>query len=60
MNRLSPDYKPRSEPSRAKKIRHIRMSDDLWVAAATKADAEGLTISELVRDLLREYVGRED
>lgn len=38
------------------KVRHVRMSDDEWITAATKANDEGYKISQVVRLLLREYV----
>lgn len=37
------------------KIRHVRVPDVIWVDAARQAQTEGMTISELVRDLLRDY-----
>jgi len=37
--------------------RQIRIADDLWDSAITKAHAEGITVSELIRHWLDEYVG---
>ena len=37
-------------------VRHVRVPDHLWIAAATKAEAEGMRISEIIRVLLRDYV----
>lgn len=42
-----------------KKIRHIRMPDPLWHAAAAKAEENGETISEVIRRLLHEYVDQD-
>lgn len=42
-------------PNTIKKIRHVRVQDDVWIEAAQNAEKEGLTISELVRDLLKDY-----
>jgi antitoxin component of RelBE/YafQ-DinJ toxin-antitoxin module len=43
-------------PKNLKRIRHIRVADDMWVNASKKANEEGITISELVRVLLRDYL----
>lgn len=37
------------------KIRHVRVPDRIWIAAAERAENEGAKISEVVRDLLRDY-----
>lgn len=38
------------------KVRHVRVADPIWDAAFANAQADGYTgISELVRDLLRDY-----
>lgn len=42
--------------ARGTTIRPVRISDDLWVAAKTKAEAEGTNVSAVVREKLREYV----
>lgn len=42
-------------PSTQTKIRHVRVPDAVWLEAARNAEAEGMRISELVRDLLRDY-----
>lgn len=39
--------------------RHIRISDELWIDAVTQAEAEGMSISEAVRALLRAYTRGE-
>jgi predicted CopG family antitoxin len=41
-------------PSRA-----IRIDDDLWSAALTKAGERGETVSEVIRRALRRYVSRK-
>lgn len=35
--------------------RHIRIGDEVWLSAVRKAESEGMSISELVRALLRAY-----
>lgn len=37
------------------KVRHVRIADPIWTGAAQKAQEEGVTISEVVRSLLRDY-----
>lgn len=37
--------------------RTVRIDDELWDAAKDKAKAEGVTVSDLVRDALRKAVG---
>lgn len=45
-------------PPTQTKIRHVRIPDQIWNPAAVKArEEDGITISELVRDLLRDYNG---
>lgn len=39
-----------------KKLRHVRVEQQLWALACEKAEAEGLGISEAVRRLLEGYV----
>jgi predicted HicB family RNase H-like nuclease len=39
-----------------KKIRSIRVSEQLWRKAQAKACAEGKTVSEAINDFLKEYV----
>lgn len=36
--------------------RTIRVPDDVWDAAMTKAKGEGRTLSELIREWLTEYM----
>ena len=38
------------------KIRHVRISETLWSAAATKAKGEGRGLAEVIRELLSAYV----
>lgn len=38
------------------KKRPIRMTDELWEAAQTKAETEGTNASEVVRRLLAEWI----
>lgn len=45
-----------NETSGPTKIRHVRISETLWVAATEKAESEGLRISEKIRQLLAEYI----
>jgi len=40
--------------------RTVRVEDVLWTAAKTKAQAEGVSLSDVIRDALRAYVERED
>lgn len=49
---------PESVDRGPKKLRHVRVSDEVWVAASIKANAEGLLISDVVRRLLAEYVAQ--
>lgn len=37
-------------------LRNIRIEDELWTAAQAKAHADGLPLSEVVRELLRAYI----
>jgi predicted HicB family RNase H-like nuclease len=39
-----------------KKIRSVRVSEQVWVKAKAKAKSEGKTVSELIVDFLKEYV----
>lgn len=36
--------------------RSIRIEDELWDAAKTKAEAEGTDLSNIIRGALREYI----
>jgi antitoxin component of RelBE/YafQ-DinJ toxin-antitoxin module len=38
-----------------KKVRFIRVDDQLWAAAMCKAHSEGVTLSEVMRGLLADY-----
>lgn len=42
--------------SQGTKKRPIRMPDELWEAAQTKAAALGTNVSEVVREMLAEWV----
>jgi len=46
--------------SRGTPHRPIRISDELWAKAQEKAARLGTTASEKARELLREWVERED
>jgi hypothetical protein len=35
----------------------VRVDDALWAAAVAKSETEGTSVSEIVRDGLRQYVG---
>lgn len=39
-------------------LRALRVDDELWEAAQAKADAEGRSVSEVVRELLQRWVKR--
>jgi macrodomain Ter protein organizer (MatP/YcbG family) len=39
-----------------KKIRSVRVSDQLWRKAQAKARSEGKTVSEAINDFLKEFV----
>jgi macrodomain Ter protein organizer (MatP/YcbG family) len=39
-----------------KKIRSIRVSEQLWRKAQAKARSEGKTVSEAINDFLKEFV----
>lgn len=43
-------------PSKGTTRRSIRLEDDLWAAAITKAAAEGTDVSAVVRSALADYV----
>lgn len=36
-------------------LRNVRIDDDLWDAALAKADAEGTTVSEWIREALTNW-----
>ena len=40
--------------------RSFRIPDEIYAPAREKAEAEGRTITEVVRDLLLDYVGDDD
>lgn len=39
-----------------KKIRSVRVSDQLWAKAKAKAKAQGKTVSEVIVDFLKGFV----
>jgi hypothetical protein len=39
-------------------LRHMRIDDELWSAAMAKAEIEGRSVSEVVRELLERWVKR--
>lgn len=43
-------------PNPPTRTRHLRVSDQLWDDACARAESEGATISEILRELLRGYV----
>lgn len=43
------------KPSGQSPIRHVRVPDAPWEAAKERAAREGLNISAVVRDLVRDY-----
>lgn len=42
--------------SRGTTHRTVRIEDGLWVAAKAKAEAEGVNLSDVIREALRVYV----
>jgi predicted HicB family RNase H-like nuclease len=44
------------EGEEMKKIRSVRVSDQLWAKAKAKARAEGKSVSEVIVDFLKEFV----
>jgi hypothetical protein len=46
------------EVTRGEPRRTIRVSDDLWLTAVAVAEARGESLSEVLREALRRYVGR--
>lgn len=42
--------------SKGTKIRGIRIDDDLWNAATERAAKFGKSVSDVIRELLREFV----
>lgn len=43
----------------AERPRAFRVSDDLWLNAIAVAKARGESLSEVLREALRRYVGRD-
>jgi antitoxin component of RelBE/YafQ-DinJ toxin-antitoxin module len=37
-------------------LRNVRVDDQLWTAVQAKAAAQGRTVSDVIRDMLRRYV----
>ncbi len=46
--------------SRGTVHRTIRIEDALWLPAKEKAEAEGIHLSDVIRDALRAFIERED
>ncbi|MDH6282833.1 ribbon-helix-helix protein, CopG family [Prescottella agglutinans] len=42
--------------SKGTTLRNIRISDELWEAAKLRAEAEGRTVSDVVREALTAYI----
>ncbi len=40
------------------KLRNVGVDDELWTAAMRKAAERGESLSEVIREALRQYVGR--
>ena len=45
----------------AQKLKHraIKVSDELWFAAMSRATAEDRNLSQIIRDCLRDYVAKD-
>lgn len=43
-------------PSKGTTARAVRIDDDLWARVQARATAEGVTPSDVIRDLLRQWV----
>lgn len=39
-----------------KKIRSVRVSDQVWTKAKAKANEQGMTVSEVIVDFLKEFI----
>jgi len=46
----------KAKEMKMKKIRSVRVADQLWRKAKAKARAEGKSLSEAINDFLKEYV----
>lgn len=44
----------------ADKHRGIRVSDEVWEAALSRAASEDRTLSQVIREFLRKYAQKED
>ena len=51
------DAGTRVTPPPGTTLRNIRVADDLWEAAQTKAAAENTTVSEKIREFLEQWTG---
>jgi hypothetical protein len=40
-------------------LRAVRISDDLWIAAQIKAQSEGRTVSDAMREFLTQWVAKK-
>ena len=45
--------------ARGTPLRNVRVDDDLWQAAKAKAEAEGTTLTAVILEALRRFVGRD-
>lgn len=45
-------------PGKGSPIRHVRVPDELWVAAREKAEREGTSVSAVLVGCLRGWLGR--
>lgn len=42
--------------SKGTTLRNVRIAEELWASAKAKAEAEGRTLSEVIREALERYV----
>ena len=42
------------------RVRNVRVSDELWTAAQTKARQDDLTVAQVIRKALRDYTEGDD
>jgi hypothetical protein len=46
-------------PSKGTIHRTVRVPDEIWLPAKTKADEEGRNLSDIIREALRSYLERD-
>lgn len=51
---------PKRDSSRWMKVRTFRAPDEEWEPALAKAEAEGTTLTAVLREALRQYAGSKD